>query len=58
MMSRSSRSAAFSYEDAGVVTFDYGEHLAVMDMTGWEAHNWVEKWRLELYGATRRSKPA
>ena len=20
-------------------------------MTGWEAHNWVEKWRLELYGA-------
>ena len=22
-----------------------------MDMTGWEAHNWVEKWRLELYRA-------
>lgn len=39
------------HEDAGVVVMDYPEHLAVLDMTGWEAHNWVERWRLELYGA-------
>jgi predicted dehydrogenase len=39
------------YEDAGVLILDYAEHVAVMDMTAWEAHNWVEKWRLELYGA-------
>jgi predicted dehydrogenase len=39
------------HEDAGVLVLDYPDKLAVMDMTGWEAHNWVEKWRLELYGA-------
>lgn len=39
------------YEDVGIVVLDYPEHSAVLDMTAWEAHNWVEKWRLELYGA-------
>ena len=39
------------HEDAGVLVLDYPDKIAVMDMTGWEAHNWVEKWRLELYGA-------
>ena len=39
------------HEDAGVLVMDYPDKIAVMDMTGWEAHNWVERWRLELYGA-------
>jgi len=39
------------HEDAGVVVLDFANLVAVLDMTGWEAHNWVEMWRLELYGA-------
>jgi predicted dehydrogenase len=39
------------HEDAGVLILDYPDKIAVMDMTGWEAANWVERWRLELYGA-------
>jgi predicted dehydrogenase len=39
------------HEDAGALILDYPGTIAVLDMTGWEAHNWVEKWRLELYGA-------
>jgi len=38
------------YEDAGVATLDFGDKLAVFDVTGWEAHPWVEAWRVELYG--------
>lgn len=39
------------HEDVGAAVFDYGGLLATLDMTGWEAHPWVEAWRIELYGA-------
>jgi len=39
------------YEDVGAAVFDYGDKLVTMDLTGWEAHPWVEAWRIELYGA-------
>jgi predicted dehydrogenase len=38
------------YEDAGAAMLDYGDKLATFDITGWEAHPWVEAWRIELYG--------
>lgn len=38
------------YEDAGVALLGYDDKLAVFDVTGWEAHPWVEAWRIELYG--------
>ena len=38
------------FEDAGVATLDFGDKVAVFDVTGWEAHPWVEAWRVELYG--------
>lgn len=38
------------YEDAGVALLGYEDKLAVFDVTGWEAHPWVEAWRIELYG--------
>jgi len=39
------------HEDAGAAIFDYGDKLVTLDMTGWEAHPWVEAWAIELYGA-------
>jgi predicted dehydrogenase len=39
------------HEDAGAAVFQYGDKLATLDMTAWEAHPWVEAWRIELYGA-------
>jgi predicted dehydrogenase len=38
------------YEDAGAGIFDYGDKLVTFDLTGWEAHPWVEAWTIELYG--------
>lgn len=38
------------HEDAGTAMFDYGDKLAAFDITGWEAHPWVEAWRMEFYG--------
>jgi len=38
------------YEDAGGALLDYGDKLATFDITGWEAHPWVEAWLIELYG--------
>ena len=38
------------HEDAGAAIFDYGTKLVTLDMTGWEAHPWVEAWAIELYG--------
>lgn len=38
------------HEDAGGAVFDYGDKIAILDMTGWEAHPWVEAWTIELYG--------
>lgn len=39
------------HEDVGAAVFDYGDKLAAFDITAWEAHPWVEAWRIELYGA-------
>jgi predicted dehydrogenase len=39
------------HEDAGAAVFDYGDKLLTLDMTAWEAHPWVEAWRIEVYGA-------
>jgi predicted dehydrogenase len=38
------------HEDVGASLFDYGDKLVTLDMTGWEAHPWVEAWAIELYG--------
>lgn len=38
------------YEDCGAALFHYGDKLATFDITGWEAHPWVEAWRMEFYG--------
>jgi len=38
------------YEDAGVAIWNYSRFLATLDMTAWEAHPWVEAWRIEVYG--------
>lgn len=38
------------YEDAGAAVFNYKDFLATLDLTGWEAHPWVEAWRIEFYG--------
>lgn len=38
------------YEDAGAGILVYRSMLATFDVTGWEAHNWVEAWSMELFG--------
>ncbi len=38
------------YEDAGAAILEYKNLLATFDVTGWEAHNWVEAWSIELFG--------
>jgi predicted dehydrogenase len=38
------------YEDAAAAVLHYGDKLATFDITGWEAHPWVEAWRMEFYG--------
>jgi predicted dehydrogenase len=38
------------YEDAGAAVFTYPTFLTTLDLTGWEAHPWVEAWRIEFYG--------
>lgn len=38
------------YEDAGAAILNYPRFLATLDMTAWEAHPWVEAWRIEVYG--------
>jgi predicted dehydrogenase len=38
------------YEDAGAAILEYGEKIATFDVTGWEAHNWVEAWSMEFFG--------
>jgi len=38
------------HEDCGGAILDYPDKLAVFDVTGWEAHGWVEQWRIELFG--------
>jgi predicted dehydrogenase len=38
------------HEDAGAAILQYPDMLATFDVTGWEAHNWVEAWSMELFG--------
>jgi predicted dehydrogenase len=39
------------WEDAAAAILDYGDKLVTFDITGWEAHPWVETWTMEFYGA-------
>ncbi len=39
------------YEDGAAAILDYGDKLVTFDITGWEAHPWVETWTMEFYGA-------
>lgn len=39
------------HEDAGAAIMRYDDKIVTLDMTGWEAHPWVEAWRIEIYGA-------
>jgi predicted dehydrogenase len=39
------------HEDAGAAILRYDDKIVTLDMTGWEAHPWVEAWRIEIYGA-------
>ena len=38
------------FEDAGAAILQYSDKLATFDVTGWEAHNWVEAWSIEIFG--------
>jgi predicted dehydrogenase len=44
------RLGAQLHEDAGAAILEYDHMLATFDVTGWEAHNWVEAWSMELFG--------
>jgi predicted dehydrogenase len=39
------------YEDGAAAMLDYGDKIVTFDITGWEAHPWVETWTMEFYGA-------
>lgn len=39
------------HEDCAAAIMTYPGTVATLDMTAWEAHGWVEAWRIELYGA-------
>lgn len=39
------------HEDVAAGVLSYNDKLVVFDVTGWEAHNWVEMWRIEIWGA-------
>lgn len=38
------------FEDAGAGILLYEDKIATFDVTGWEAHNWVEAWSMEFFG--------
>jgi predicted dehydrogenase len=38
------------HEDVASAVLFYPDKDAVFDMTAWEAHGWVEAWRIELFG--------
>lgn len=44
------RPGTLVHEDCGAAVLEYPDALATFDVTGWEAHGWVEEWRVELYG--------
>jgi predicted dehydrogenase len=39
------------HEDVAAGILNYDDKLVTFDITGWEAHGWVEMWRIELWGA-------
>ncbi|MGI8827596.1 MAG: Gfo/Idh/MocA family protein [Chloroflexota bacterium] len=39
------------HEDVAAGILNYEDKLVTFDITGWEAHGWVEMWRIELWGA-------
>lgn len=39
------------HEDAGAAVLRYPDKIVTLDMTGWEAHPWIEAWCIEIYGA-------
>lgn len=45
------RIGAQRHEDVGAGILVYPDKLATFDVTGWEAHNWVEAWSIEVFGA-------
>jgi predicted dehydrogenase len=47
---RTFRLGELVHEDCAGALLDFRDTLAVLDVTGWEAHGWVEEWRIELYG--------
>jgi predicted dehydrogenase len=38
------------HEDVAVATLNYPDLVAVLDLTGWEADDWVSRWTMEYYG--------
>ncbi|WP_165422799.1 Gfo/Idh/MocA family protein [Ktedonosporobacter rubrisoli] len=38
------------YEDVGAAIFSYPDKLVTLDVTAWEATDWVQGWRMEFYG--------
>lgn len=38
------------HEDVAVATLNYADLVAVLDLTGWEADDWVSRWTMEYYG--------
>lgn len=38
------------YEDAGAAILGYTDKVVTFDITGWEAHPWVEAWAIQFYG--------
>ena len=38
------------YEDVGAAIMEYPTMLATLDLTGWEATDWVNGWTMEYYG--------
>jgi predicted dehydrogenase len=38
------------YEDVGAAILFYSDKIATLDLTAWEATDWVEDWRMEYYG--------
>jgi predicted dehydrogenase len=38
------------YEDVGAAILFYADKVATLDVTSWEATDWVQDWRMEYYG--------
>jgi predicted dehydrogenase len=45
------RIGSLVHEDAAAAILEYPNLIATFDVTSWEAHNWVEAWSMEFFGA-------